>query len=692
MSCNPSTCCNTGPATGSCCLSKLSSSPLSSVSVIGPALPTAEEIEALPVRYRALARCLGVGMCRKLAKSRVFVVGCGAIGCELIKYLGLLGVGQEKAGGHVHLADDDTISRSNLNRQFLFREGDIDLPKAECAARSLQRANPGVAVTAYKMRLCEDSEEVFDDDFFCAVDACFSALDSLAARKYLDGRCLQLLPHSRPMLDSGTHGLEGHSCPCIPFKTASYGSEVDPEAADSVGCFVQNFPYKPAHCVQWAKMLVFDDDFASFPALLSQLLDDLRALDPADLPSALTQYLAHREAGPMRVQALAKVAATLRALRVTSLPLSFAQCLDHAVLIWHRLFVVQPSRLLAKFPPDFQAEGQPFWAPPKRPPSPLSFDPADPLVAQFIDAYARVWAASWGVSISIDHHPNLHEAAERGLAAAVAWEEAELDVADVEAEANPQEIRDQLLGGGGRGGWQPQQLAALMTPFFFGGGRPQAISFEKDGEANRHVDLIHAASNLRSRVYSIPQLSRMEVKRIAGKIAPAVATTTSTVAGFISAEFVKHVAGLPAEDFRTASLNLGLSSFVMATPGEPVTRRLTAALRVSEWERWEFAVPAATTLQELMHKIQARALHAKIDLLLEGDRMLNMARRNLTLPLSSLLEYLDELHVTYLTALFAPPDDQPTSLETFQSPPIRIQLLAFEENSKEHKEEEREIG
>jgi ubiquitin-activating enzyme E1 len=51
--------------------------------------------------------------------QKAFVVGAGAIGCELLKNFAMMGV------GHVTITDNDTIEKSNLNRQFLFREQDI---------------------------------------------------------------------------------------------------------------------------------------------------------------------------------------------------------------------------------------------------------------------------------------------------------------------------------------------------------------------------------------------------------------------------------------------------------------------------------------------------------------------------------------------------------------------------------------
>lgn len=53
-------------------------------------------------------------------------VGAGAIGCELLKNFSMIGLG---AGphGHVYVTDMDTIEKSNLNRQFLFRSWDIQV-------------------------------------------------------------------------------------------------------------------------------------------------------------------------------------------------------------------------------------------------------------------------------------------------------------------------------------------------------------------------------------------------------------------------------------------------------------------------------------------------------------------------------------------------------------------------------------
>lgn len=51
-------------------------------------------------------------------------VGAGAIGCELLKNFAMVGLGCGP-DGCITVTDMDTIEKSNLNRQFLFRPWDV---------------------------------------------------------------------------------------------------------------------------------------------------------------------------------------------------------------------------------------------------------------------------------------------------------------------------------------------------------------------------------------------------------------------------------------------------------------------------------------------------------------------------------------------------------------------------------------
>jgi adenylyltransferase/sulfurtransferase len=80
---------------------------------------------------------------RRLATSRVLLVGCGALGTTIADQLVRAGV------GHLTVVDRDIVELTNLQRQTLFDESDAasETPKAVAAARRLRAVNSGVDVT-----------------------------------------------------------------------------------------------------------------------------------------------------------------------------------------------------------------------------------------------------------------------------------------------------------------------------------------------------------------------------------------------------------------------------------------------------------------------------------------------------------------------------------------------------------------
>jgi hypothetical protein len=65
------------------------------------------------------------------------------------------------------------------------------------------------------------------------------------------------------------------------------------------------------------------------------------------------------------------------------------------------------------------------------------------------------------------------------------------------------------------------------------GIKPTVIGFEKDDSSNYHIEFMGGVSNLRARNYRIDEVDNFRVKLIAGKIIPAIATTTAMVVGAV---------------------------------------------------------------------------------------------------------------------------------------------------------------
>jgi ubiquitin-activating enzyme E1-like protein 2 len=249
----------------------------------------------------------------------------------MIKNFALLGI-SSGANGKITVTDNDLIEKSNLNRQFLFRDHDLQKPKSSTAARAALSINKDLKIDAHLDKVGTETEDKYSNAFFHSLDVVVNALDNVQARMYVDQRCVT---NQRPLLESGTLGTKGHVQVILPHLTETYASQHDPPEESFPVCTVKSFPAAIPHTVQWARGK-FESLFNSKPAELQKFFED---------PSAYIKSLRSTSGPKMnRLRHLVKV--------LENRPQTFADCVSFARIKFESYFTNLVLNLLHAFPLD----------------------------------------------------------------------------------------------------------------------------------------------------------------------------------------------------------------------------------------------------------------------------------------------------------------------------------------------------
>lgn len=125
-----------------------------------------------------------------MTSCKILVIGAGGLGCELLKDLALMGF------KNIDVIDMDIIDLSNLNRQFLFRHKDIGLSKAEIAANYVNKRVSGCNVTPHFCKIQD-----YDENFYRQFHIIVCGLDSIVARRWINGMLVSMLNYEDGILD-----------------------------------------------------------------------------------------------------------------------------------------------------------------------------------------------------------------------------------------------------------------------------------------------------------------------------------------------------------------------------------------------------------------------------------------------------------------------------------------------------------
>ena len=138
-----------------------------------------------PSRYSRQELFAGIGRegQARLGRSRVVVVGCGALGSVLAETMARAGVGV------LRVVDRDFVEESNLQRQSLFDEQDVarGLPKAAAAEAHLRAINSDVDVRGIVTDLEADNVEAL----LAGADLVLDGTDNFETRFLLNDACVR---------------------------------------------------------------------------------------------------------------------------------------------------------------------------------------------------------------------------------------------------------------------------------------------------------------------------------------------------------------------------------------------------------------------------------------------------------------------------------------------------------------------
>jgi len=317
-----------------------------------------DDVAPLNSRYDDQIAIYGRSFQERLGSMRMFMVGCGALGCEYVKNFALTGIccGAE---GLLTITDNDRIEVSNLNRQFLFREENVGKPKSVTAANRARSMNPALHVSCREDILAPSTEHIFNDDFWMNLDVVCNALDNIDARLYSDSKCVFF---KKPLLESATMGTGANVDVVVPGKTKSYGEGGRPSEQGGIPmCTLRNFPHLIEHCIEWARSM-FADLFVSPVQEAARFLDSPASFIARERASTLELPPGSERANAVS-QSITKLRALQQTLRHATRSPTINDCVHLAFEAFHNLFRDKILDLTAKFPENAKLQsGEPFWS------------------------------------------------------------------------------------------------------------------------------------------------------------------------------------------------------------------------------------------------------------------------------------------------------------------------------------------
>ena len=159
----------------------------------------------------------------KLLNSKVLVIGAGGLGSSILFYLSACGI------GNIGIVDDDRVELSNLQRQIIHNENDLDNFKVESAKQKILALNSQLKIDIYPCRVDYDNLEPIAKNYDLIIDAS----DNFYTRFVINKICYKL---HKPMIYGAVKGFVGQVsvfksyCPNNPCYACFNPNQIDKDS------------------------------------------------------------------------------------------------------------------------------------------------------------------------------------------------------------------------------------------------------------------------------------------------------------------------------------------------------------------------------------------------------------------------------------------------------------------------------
>jgi len=134
---------------------------------------------------------------KKILSSKVLIIGMGGLGCPAADFLTRSGIGT------LGIVDHDTISLSNIHRQSLYDEKDINQSKVKIAKKKLKKINSKITVNIFNFKLDKAKFEKIIKNYDYIIDG----TDNFESKFLINDLCLK---HKKYLITGAISKFDGH--------------------------------------------------------------------------------------------------------------------------------------------------------------------------------------------------------------------------------------------------------------------------------------------------------------------------------------------------------------------------------------------------------------------------------------------------------------------------------------------------